>query len=142
MTKPEKPENTAMGAGKHPLLAWLCLTCCGRTWAVPSVACPDVQQGTLQVNLGQLGVKSVCFFMFFFPERRFVAGFSEDYRRIVSCLAISIIPHTSFQYVSRPHVCVQYVSSQLYCRSRNGNACKIIMCHFISLQLGGNGNES
>eukprot|EP00434_Breviolum_minutum_P035411 symbB.v1.2.031348.t1/scaffold3626.1/size81632/5 len=38
-----------MGAAKHPLLAWLCLTCCGRTWAVPSVACPDVQQGTLQV---------------------------------------------------------------------------------------------
>ena len=89
MTKSEKP-CTAMGAW-HPLLAWLCLTCCGQTWAVPSVACPDVQQGTLQVKLGQLDVSS--------------QGSSKD------CWRISIIPHISIQHVSKIVFC--YLESML-----------------------------
>ena len=145
MTKPEKPENTAMGAW-HPLLAWLCLTCCGRTWAVPSVACPDVQQGTLQVNLGQLGVKSVCCFMFFFPKDVSSQGSSKD------CWRISIIPHisiqhvscqyisfqyVSLQYVSIPYVSIQYVfidyvSIQKVCISRNGYVYECRTYTFVS----------
>ena len=51
--------------------------------------------------------------IYFFPKRRFVAGF---FRRllvyIISCISISIIPHILFQYASLQYVSFQYVSIQ------------------------------